>query len=172
MQAGPSSITSDLCFPKLPPQIVCVLYIALLGNPYKNLIASCCYQVWVWPLHCRLVLVCRNVLNFSPADDQCGISLAACKVTVIKLLLLAEAYILCLKEVRDCYRAFLFFPMEMFMWWVHLLIASFWLWKLSLHLVFRLDFKWGKKLEKRLFACKRLDYPVGLTFRGSKVCPS
>lgn len=39
-----------------------------------------------------------------------GVNLAACKITTIKLLLLGKAYILFLKEVRDCYRAFLFSP--------------------------------------------------------------
>lgn len=37
-----------------------------------------------------------------------GISLAADKVTAIKHLLLVKAYILILKEMKDCYRLLLF----------------------------------------------------------------
>lgn len=59
-----------------------------------------------------------NVLNFSPADD-----LTPCKITAIRLLLLGKLYILVLKEVRDCYRA-LIFSLQVFMCWIHLLIAS------------------------------------------------
>lgn len=68
-------------------------------------------------MHCRSVLC---ILNFRPADDQLGISLAAHKLIAVKLLLLGKAYILFLKEVRDCYGAFLFSPGS-----IHVLDISF-----------------------------------------------
>lgn len=93
-----------------------------------------------------------------------GLTLTPCKRTAIKLLLLGKPYILVLKEVRDCYRAFIF-SLEAFMCWMHLLIASSWLWKLSLHRLFRLELTWGRELQKRQFVCKGLDCAMALPSR-------
>lgn len=119
------------------------------------------FQVWLWPVHCRSVLgIEMSWISFQQMISV-RLTLKLCKITAIKLLLLAKPYIHFLKEVRDCYRAFVF-SLEAFICWMRLWIASSWLWKLSLHLVFRLDFKWGKELEKRHFVRKGLDCPVAL----------
>lgn len=101
-----------------------------------------------------------NVLNFSPADD-----LTPCKITAIRLLLLGKLYILVLKEVRDCYRALIFFPAS-----IHVLDTSSNCFLLALKAqpssgVLKAGLQMRLGLQKRHFVCKGLDHARALPLK-------
>lgn len=114
------------------------------------------FQVWIWPVPCRSVLSIEMSWISVQQRISVGLTLTPCKMTAFKIYYWANLTFSFVKRWGIATEPS-FFSLEAFMCWIPLLVASSWVWKLSLLLVFRLDFKWGKELKKRHFVCKKLN---------------